>query len=310
MFRLPLRSILLGCLSANTAMAQHTLVDTEAGDNPIEEVIVTDSEHDNFSEPTKLTEKLLKVPGAFGDPMQAIFSLPVIVQSDEEGGEPAVRSSGPKDNAFLVDYLPAGPIFHSLLGNSIFNEDLLHDFGLHAAGFGSQYGKATGAIFDITLRQPRIQPLSVTLDASLLQIGLLTEGAITENQAFYLSYRESLIHLFLDEEKDEEGLTVTSKPGAKDYQAKYFWQPDEQNILSFLLLGSEDKAKQEVSEGSEEALLDPGGVGKQSLDTRFDSQGLTWSYTEDGEGKTEWKAALGHIRDQQKSALGPNSLWI
>ncbi|NRB41148.1 MAG: TonB-dependent receptor [Pseudomonadales bacterium] len=306
-------SILLFSISVSYAVAAQTSTEQTAADidentssnnAAIEEVIVTGDAKNQLSEPTEMTEKLLKVPGAFGDPMQAVFSMPGIVQS-EDGGEPAVRGSAPEDNAFLVDFLPAGNIFHNMLGNSIFNEDLLRDFGLKAAGFGAEYGKATGAIFDITLREPRFEPLSVTLDASMLQMGLLTEGAITENQAFYFSYRESLIHLFIEEGKDDDGLTVTNEPRASDYQGKYFWQVNDNNSLSFLMLGAQDEVGEEISADSEEGLLDPAGVGKQTMDTRFDSQGLTWNYIGDNaEDAIEWRTALGHIRDQQKYRMG------
>ncbi len=46
-----------------------------------------------------------------------------------------MRGSGPDDNAFIVDFLPASYIFHDF-GHSIFNENLIRDFGLKAAGFG------------------------------------------------------------------------------------------------------------------------------------------------------------------------------
>ncbi|MEW5251448.1 TonB-dependent receptor plug domain-containing protein [Microbulbifer sp. 2201CG32-9] len=275
-------------------------VENKGNDKNLEEVIIT--EKVQLSEPTEIAQKLLKVPGALGDPIQAVFSMPGVVQR-EDGGEPAVRGSSPDDNAYLVDALPAGNIFHNLLGNSIFNENLLRDFGLQPGGFSSKYGMATGAIFDISLRQPRFDPLSFTLDASMLQLGVLAEGEITEDQAFYLSYRESLIHLFLEDEED--GVKVTSDPRASDYQGKYFWRLNNNNSLSFLVLGASDEAAREVNENSEEGLLDPAGVGKQSLDSRFDSQGLTWSYTgDDDKTASEWVTALGHIRDQQNFRVG------
>ena len=112
----------------------------------IEEVVVR-GEKLRKSEPTLLTTKLTETAGTLGDPLRGIFSLPGVVQLDDQTSEPAVRGSGPQDNEFLIDFLPTGYLFH-IYGDSIIDENLLHDFGLQAAGFGPQYGNATGAVFD------------------------------------------------------------------------------------------------------------------------------------------------------------------
>jgi hypothetical protein len=103
----------------------------------LEKVIVTGGRV-RESEATLQTEKLLDIPGSFGDPLQAIYSLPGVVQTEEAGGAPAVRGSGPDDNAFLIDFLPAGYVFHDF-GFSIFNDNIIRDFGVKSAGFGPRY---------------------------------------------------------------------------------------------------------------------------------------------------------------------------
>ncbi len=89
-----------------------------------------------------------------------------------------------------------GFLFHSF-GESIFNENLIHDFGLNKAGSGALYGQANGAVFDVGLRDPKNQLIENTVDISFLRLGYLAEGAVTKSQSFYFSYRESLI-LLLD----------------------------------------------------------------------------------------------------------------
>ena len=135
-----------------------------------------------------------------------------------------MRGSGPQDNEFLIDFLPTGYLFH-IYGDSIIDENLLHDFGLQAAGFGPQYGNATGAVFDISLRDPRPQPIRPTIELSLWRAAALVEAAITENQAFYASYRQSLIQHFLPSD-DDDGITVNKHPKTKDYPFKYQWRID------------------------------------------------------------------------------------
>jgi hypothetical protein len=263
------------------------------------------------SAPTILTEKLTKLPGGFGDPLQAIYSLPGIVQTEDGGGEPAVRGSGPDDNRFLIDFLPASFVFHDL-GNSIFNEDLVRDFGLKAAGYGAPYGGATGAVFDVSLREPRNQPLTATLNASLLQASGLIEGRLGDTQAFYLSYRESLLPILLpliyDEEKEKEDDTYfRDYPRATDFQAKYSWTPDERNRLSIFALGARDTTAVDLGAGSEDALRDPGLTGRYSVDTRFSTAGARWAYDN---GIDTWQIAAGQRLDSRKDRQGNNREFL
>lgn len=189
-------------------------------DETLEEVTVSSRRITRTSEPTAQTMKLLNVPGGFGDPLQAIYSLPGVVPTEEAGGAPAVRGSGPDDNAFIVDFLPASYIFHDF-GHSIFNENLIRDFGLKAAGFGSRYGRATGAVFDVSLRDPRVQPLTTTIDASMLRAGALLEGGVGETQSFYFAARASVLDKLLDaadyEPDEEDDLSFDQFPKDHDY---------------------------------------------------------------------------------------------
>ena len=107
--------------------------------------------------------------------------------------------------------MPVGYIFH-LFGDSIFNENVVRDFSLHPAAFGSQYGNATGGVFDVQLRDPKNQDITTTVDDSLLKTGVMVEGGVNDDQAYYLSYRSSLIHLFLPDCEEDEGDTVFNAP--------------------------------------------------------------------------------------------------
>jgi hypothetical protein len=270
----------------------------------LDNVVITGERERERTEPTVETEKLLKIPGSLGDPMQAIYSLPGIVQTQEAGGEPAVRGSGPDDNSFLIDFLPAGYVFHDF-GFSIFNENLLRDFGLKNAGFGSRYGKATGAVFDVTLREPRQQPWAFTVDASFLRVGAMAEGQITDSQAMYVSVRESTVHLLLklraDAIEEEEDISFQEYPRARDFQLKYGWQINETNRLSFLSIGAQDETEVLLGGESDIALIDPGVTGTATLSTGFVSAGLNWIYDD---GVNRLQTAAGYLDEARELSSG------
>jgi len=224
------------------------------------------------------TEKLLKVAGLDHDPLSAVFTMPgVVYAGGDDGGEPAIRGSSPDDNAFYIDDMPVDYIFH-LFGDSIFNENVVRDFALHPAAFDSTYGNATGGVFDVKLRDPRNQDFTTTVDLSLLKAGFMVESGITEDQAFYFSYRRSLIHLFLEEGTEEDGYTVYKAPVSDDYQGKYQWLIGNDHKLTFNITGASDTGGINISEASESGRADPDSIGDLEVKTRFDSQGLSWQY--------------------------------
>jgi len=229
------------------------------------------------SEMSEQTEQLMSVAGIGNDPLSAIYSLPGIVYAGGDTGSPAVRGSSPDDNAFYIDDMPVGYIFH-LFGDSIFNENLIQDFNLHPAAFGSEYGNATGGVFDVQLRDPRQQDIKTTIDLSMLKSGFMIEGETFDEQAFYMSYRRSQIHLFLPEGEEDEGYTVFKAPVSEDYQGKYQWLIGDAHKLTLSASGASDTGGINISENSESGKIDPDSIGDFKVTTQFDSQSLSWQY--------------------------------
>src|SRR5687768_8005193 len=116
--------LLMLCCSAVAAEVN----EVPAGEQPAQEQAVPAEQMDEVlvkgssdpTRPTLETEKLLNLPGTMGDPIYSVFSLPGVLFSGGDFGQPAVRGSAPEDNAFQIDFLPAGYIYHPF-GFSIFN---------------------------------------------------------------------------------------------------------------------------------------------------------------------------------------------
>ena len=270
----------------------------------IEEIVIEEQKSKREVEPTELAKKLLNVPGAFGDPFAAVFSLPGIVEAIEGEGQPAVRGTGPEDNEFLIDFMPASYVFHAL-GISIFNEHLIRDFGIKAAGFGPAYDQAIGAIFDVDLREPRKEDLKTTLDLSFIKTGFLVEGSLGGDHAFYFSGRQSLIHLLIEqaeeELEDDEGIRFNRPPIWYDYQGKYSWDPDDKNRVTFLMIGADDGIAISLDADSDAALVDPGLEGRSSFDSKFNSHALRWDRLSD---TTELRAGIGRLDEEFVGRFG------
>ncbi len=122
------------------------------------------------------TKKLLKVPGAGGDPLRAIEALPgVVLGGYGSYSVPAVRGASPEDNIYITDFVPVGYVFHND-GGSTYNDNLVEDFKLMAGAWGSEYYNALGSVMSTHLRDPYAEKLTTTLDLGLLRVGGLVEG--------------------------------------------------------------------------------------------------------------------------------------
>ena len=134
-----------------------------AGDDPAVEELIVQGRQSDYSVITEEAQKIIDVPGALGDPLMAVFSLPGVIATGEIGGAPAVRGSSPSDNRYMVDGAPAAYVFHAF-STSIFNENIIQNFDLYSAGFGPRYSNAIGGVFDIRLRDPKNQELRTKVD--------------------------------------------------------------------------------------------------------------------------------------------------
>ncbi|MDO3387640.1 TonB-dependent receptor [Gilvimarinus sp. SDUM040013] len=288
---------------ATLPLAFCSTVNAESSDKNMEEMlVVSTSREGDYTIITQNTEKLIDTAGAMGDPLSAIYALPGVVYS--QGQEPAVRGSSPSDNQFTVDFMPASYIFHEF-GVSIFSEFILHDFQMYSAGFGPEYSNATGAVFDITLREPKNQPLSATIDFSMLRSGVFIEGGITDNSAFYLSYRKSLLDLFLKEDDlsdEDDGIVFTDVPRDTDYQFKYQWNINNHNSLIVSANGAGDDAEAKLTEKMYLVATNPDFYGNAKLDESYSGQNVIWTHR--GDSGLEFTLGYGLLDDESGTYWG------
>jgi len=129
--------------------------------------------------PRPTTEKLLKIPGAGNDPLRALEALPGVVFGNGREAAPAVRGSSPDDNAYYLDFLPVGYLFHND-GSSIVNDALVEGFELYPAAFGPEFNNATGAVITADSRSPYFDDQQTIVDLSLLRAGVLFDVPVNE----------------------------------------------------------------------------------------------------------------------------------
>ncbi|MCK5503557.1 MAG: TonB-dependent receptor, partial [Thermodesulfovibrionia bacterium] len=240
------------------------------------EVVVTeDRNRDKTAKIIVSGKELVSVPGSSGDPLRGMQALPGITTSNDFSSNPAIRGTGPEDNAYYVDFMPVGYLFHMGGLVSVVNADLVDNFNIYASAFGPEFADATGGIIDIKLRSPRKDRLGVKLNISTMEADVLIEGPIADNQAFYLGARRSYVDLLLPGSGEfEEGFEYTQFPQYYDYQGKYVWDISQNNSLTFQLSGAKDQLKITLTDEADSVKNDPVLAGDYDMEVSYHTQGI------------------------------------
>lgn len=231
--------------------------------------VVSERSPDRVSKSVISAKVLNKVAGSSGDPLKSLQALPGVVAG--RGGQPAVRGSGPGDNAYYVDDLPTGNVFH-FGGISVFNADLIKDFNLYSAAFAPHYADVTGAIIDVALREPRTDRMGGKVNVNLLGADALIEGPINENQSFYFAARRSYIDLLV-KQVEQDGITIQI-PNYSDYQGKYVLKMGDSGKLTFHMQGASDTLRLKVGGNSDLAQKQPVLAGNLAFNNKNSMQAI------------------------------------
>ena len=247
-------------------------------------------------------DELRSVPGTGGDTMKALQSLPGVAVADDSSSAPAVRGSRPNDNAYYIDFLPVGYLFHVGGLVSVVHSDLVSQFELYSAAFGPEYSDAIGAVLDVTLRPPRTDRLGGTLNVSLLGADFLVEGPVNDRQSFYFAVKRSYLDLLVKTVEDEDSGVIVTVPRYWDYQGKYLWHLNDSNRLSFHATGASDHLDFRIPSGATLATQQPALAGDSAIDTAYGTQALVWD-ADLGHNASN-KLAIGHTLDTNTSFVG------
>jgi hypothetical protein len=274
-------------LVAGGAAAQQPLID---------EIVVTTTHRQ--ADPTELApdaEALIATPGDLNDPIRALFNLPGLTFSGSDLDGPTIRGASPEQNLYLVDGIPLPDLFHSL-SDSIISSDVVHTLSMESAAFAPSYGGALGGVIDVTLRRPG-SDFGGRLHASQLKAGGLIEGSISESLTGYLSFRNNLAHLFLDEFERNQGPLVYQMPESRDYVGRLSKLTDRFE-LSATLLGAWDR-----TEDVPRDELANGVLGERQTRT-FDAQAIRLQSRRGTELQADITLSHSNLEDDRRERRG------
>lgn len=257
---------------------------------------------EKISQSTLTPEDLRNLPGTGGDPMRAVQSLPGVASADDGSAEPAVRGARPSDNAYYVDFLPVGYLYHMGGITSVFNGDLIRRFDMYSAAWSPEYGDVLGAVFDLSLRRPREDRIGGKLDVSLFGANVLLEGPINKDMSFFLSGRRSYFDLVAKTSQDKDTGVNFTMPVYSDTQGRLLWNLGDNNRLRVDFSTASDRLGFTLDNGTTLARQQPVLVGSSSMKQSFNSVAAVLDTDLGQRGANT--VAVGHMVTHESSRLG------
>jgi TonB family protein len=206
-------------------------------------------ERTEVSRVTLQRAELQKVPGAFGDPLRVLQTLPGVARAPFGLGLLLVRGSSPNDTGVYFDGIQLPLLYHFGGGPSVVNPELVDRIDFYPGGFGGEYGRAIGGIVDVSPRDVALDGLvHASAKVDLIDAALYVSAPITEGLAVSVSGRRSYVDALLG--LVLRGSTLVA-PAYYDYQAKVDYRPKgSKHSVGAFVFGSFDELKVVIGRGS------------------------------------------------------------
>ncbi|MEA2750313.1 MAG: hypothetical protein QOI41_4456, partial [Myxococcales bacterium] len=189
--------------------------------------------------------ELSRIPGTNGDALRAIQNLPGVARPPAIAGLLIVRGASPNETNVYVDGTLVPIVYHFGGLSSVIPTEMLEKIDFYPGNFSSYYGRVTGAIVDVGVKNPTVRKdkkIHGLAQADLIDARFLVEGPIGETGwNFTVAGRRSYVDLWLKPVLEQAGAGVTTAPVYYDYQVMLQKDFDKKNSLRFFFFGSDDR---------------------------------------------------------------------
>lgn len=182
--------------------------------------------------------------GTQGDALKAIQNLPGVARPAFGGGPPVLRGAAPTDSRIYVEGQEIPLLYHFGGLRSTIATHFLDSIDFVPGNFSPDFGRATGGIINIKLRDPAKDTFRGLVDINLYDAGIALEGPLSKDWAIGGAFRRSYIDTILPALlPSDAAVSFTSAPRFYDYQILATWQPESGRKLRLLWYGSNDSIR-------------------------------------------------------------------
>ncbi|HMV80525.1 MAG TPA: TonB-dependent receptor, partial [Leptospiraceae bacterium] len=254
-----------------------------------------------LSKYTLTQEEIKRLPGAQGDSLKAIQTLPGVFPAlslgltptpqfnvnitgqpyrNSDRGDFVFRGAGPRNNQYYFDGMPASYPFH--LGNlsSVWNNNIIKDISIYTGAYSSRYGFATGGIIQVTPKN-EVRKNTVIWNLNTFLTDVYSETKIGEKEYMLTGVRKSYPNIFLLRTYPQ-GIPPDSKyADYSDFQWKIGWNFSKEHKVSLVSFGTRDRQAYTKSQADFERDSDgrPDNRPPFGLDRKYYTYGLSYTYS-------------------------------
>ena len=185
-------------------------------------------------------QEIKRVPGAAGDALRALQTLPSVGVANDFSGALYIRGGSDEDNLYYFDRVPIGYPYHFGGIVSSLSSEIIERIDVYAGGYGAEFGVDSQAVIDIYSRNKNPDEPRAKFNLNLLYSEGLLEGQIGDQGFWYAAGRRSYIDLFLRSLSFDSG-QITAFPRFWDYQVKGGYNLNANHQLSVNLFASGDR---------------------------------------------------------------------
>jgi len=266
-------------------------------------------------------EEIDKVPGGAGDPLTVVQNFAGVARSDF-GGQVIVRGSAPEDSRVFVDGTEVPLIYHFGGLRSVIPVGILDSIEFYPGNFSPKYGRLTGGVIDVRLKDVKPKKVGGYADVSLLDTGLYLEAPIGDKGGIAAAVRRSYFDaIIVAAVPDNAPVSVLTAPRYYDFQLLGSYRPAPAHNVRAFFVGSDDRLEilfKDPAEVSTElegntfsteisfyrSLLSYRYVPSETFDNTLRvSQGRNWIYFKAGQLFFDLNVYSAQIRDEARLEL-------
>ena len=237
-------------------------------------------------------EELMRAAGTRGDPLRVIELLPGVARPPGLAGFIIIRGSSPFDSQAYFEKGEVGRIYHFGGLTSFVNPRLLDHIDLYPGNFSARYGRKTGGIIDVGIRDPKTDGFHGMADVNLIDASFIAEGPVGKRGAFAVAAKRSYIDFWFKNVIPEDAIGITAAPVYYDYQAVYTYRPESGGKVRTMFLGSGDEFRLNVKTPPDG---DPTLRGNFGASTAFRRLQTTWQRNIGAHVEQDITAGVGTI---------------
>lgn len=270
--------------------------------NPYDVLVDTKRVQREVNQVTIDARQAERIPGTFGDVLAVVRNFPGVAQTNAGGPFNqgfVIRGSAPEDSRIYVSNIDVPLLYHFGNLRSVLPVGMLEKVNFYPGNFSVQYGRATGGVVDVDLKELDRQQLGGYVDVNFFDSSIYLEAPVTDELSIAIAGRRSYIDVFLNAVLPDTGVSLVA-PRYYDAQLLATYRPSAEHLVKAFFFLSDDKFEvlfdNPVSADAQTVITDVG------LGTNFYRGILEYKFVPNSRFENDLKVSFG--RDHNAFNVG------